>query len=104
MRLEGDRAEKAKAYLNEAARMEKSAEVLLGYAAFFHRGPGRDPRRAKSYYVRAALLGRFQGFFGYSKISRELGQLGRAALVDVVRILVGPFLALVLGARARGSF
>jgi len=80
-------------FLQIAADHELTPEVLLGFAS-----------KAKSYYLRAALKGRFSGFFGYSRMSRKMGQPVRAALVDALRIIAGPLIALAIGARARYQF
>lgn len=82
----------------------ETPELLLGFAQWFEESDPPDYGMAKSYYAKAALRGRFVGFFGYSRVARVVGQPLRALAVDVLRILSGPFIALAIGARARFQF
>jgi TPR repeat protein len=91
-------------FLQIAADHELTPEVLLGFAQYSEESVPMDASKAKSYYLRAALKGRFSGFFGYSRMSRKMGQPVRAALVDALRIIAGPLIALAIGARARYQF
>ena len=91
-------------YLVEGANLGEPPEVLLGFAQYYRTKPEKDLILAKKYYLRAALRGRFAGFFGYSSTCRELGQKGRALAMDVVRLIVGPFLALLFGRAAQDRF
>lgn len=91
-------------YLEISAGYEVTPEILLGFAQWFEESDPVDSRMAKSYYVKAALRGRFAGFFGYSRVARAAGQPLRALAMDVVRILCGPLLALAIGTRARFQF
>lgn len=93
------------AYLQRAASMGVTAEVLLGFAHYHRTHPDTpDLRAAQGYYLRAAKHGRFAGFFGYSSMARQLGQPVRALAMDTLRILSGPFLALLLGRRTQETF
>lgn len=94
----------AKKYLDEAARIEVSPEVLLGYALYYRKKPESNPDMAKRYYLQAAVRGRFYGLFGYSEIARENGQPFRAVIADCVRILLGPFIVFLIGSKARNVF
>lgn len=91
-------------YLVEARKLGEPSEVLLGFATYYRTKPDKDLTSAKRYYLRAALQGRFAGFFGYSSVSRELGQKVRALLMDCLRLVVGPFLALLIGRAAQDRF
>ncbi len=91
-------------YLRHAADIAMTADVILGFAHYHHTKPDRDADCAKRFYLRAACRGRFAGFFGYSEVSRELGQHIRARAVDCIRIALGPFIALLIGRRAQDTF
>lgn len=88
-------------YLHEAADIGITPEVMLGFAHYHRTKPDRDLEGAKRFYLRAAANGRFMGFFGYSEVSRELGQNIRALAVDCARIILGPLIALLMGGRAQ---
>lgn len=91
-------------FLEISADYEVTPEILLGCAQWFEESDSQDLRRAKSYYVKAALRGRFAGFFGYSRVARAAGEPLRALAMDVARILCGPLIALAIGTRARFQF
>lgn len=91
-------------YLVEAKNLGEPPEVLLGLAQYHRTKPDKDMVLAKRYYLRAALQGRFAGFFGYSSTCRELRQERRALAMDVVRLMAGPFLAFLLGRSAQDRF
>lgn len=91
-------------YLESAADYESTPEVALGFARFYEERLPADRPAAKRLYIKAAMKGRFAGFFGYSRIARSLGQSGRALAMDCMRVLLGPFIALLLGRRARYQF
>lgn len=91
-------------YLEISAGYEVTPEILLGFAQWSEESDPADYKMAKSYYVKAALRGRFAGFFGYSRVARAAGQPLRALAMDVVRILCGPLIALAIGTRARFPF
>lgn len=91
-------------YLQEAARIGWTPEVVLGFAHYHRTKPDVDLDAAKTFYFRAAAGGRFRGFFGYSEVARELGQNVRAFVADCVRIILGPLIALLLGKRAQDRF
>lgn len=94
----------ARKYLSEAARMELTPEVLLGLAEYNRRRPERDLSAARAYYLKAALRGRFNGFFGYSEVSREMGHHINAIIMDFMRIIFGPLIGLLLRSRALDRF
>lgn len=91
-------------FLQEAAEINVTPEVILGFAHYHRTKPDRDLDAAKKFYLRAASQGRFLGFFGYSELARELEQNFRALVVDCLRIILGPFIALLLGKRAQDRF
>lgn len=91
-------------FLEEASRLGNPVELSLGYAYYYRTKKDPDPELAKKYYLRAALRGRFAGFFGYSSLCRSLGQNGRALGMDTIRLLSGPLLALLLGGSAQDEF
>lgn len=91
-------------YLQQAAESGVTPEVILGFAHYYRTKPDNDFESAKKFYLRAAFHGRYMGFFGYSEVSRQSGQNFRAAVVDVIRIFLGPFIALLIGVRAQDRF
>lgn len=91
-------------YLQEARSLQDSPEVDLGFAEYFKSRPDPDYPRSRGFFLRAALHGRFMGFFGYAEVSRIMGQNGRALAADCVRLLLGPFIALLIGSKATGRF
>lgn len=91
-------------YLNESASMGSSIESILGFAHYYREKPNKELEVSKRFYLRAALRGRFSGFFGYSQVAREAGQTIRAIAMDVVRVILGPFIAIVMGVKARDRF
>jgi hypothetical protein len=91
-------------FLEISAGYEETPEILLGFAQWFEESDPPDYGMAKSYYAKAALSGRFAGFFGYSRVARAAGQPLRALAVDIARILSGPLIALAIGTRARFQF
>lgn len=94
----------AERFLEISAGYEVSPETLLGFAQWFEDSDPPQMERAKSYFVRAALRGRFAGFFGYSRVSRAAGQPLRALAMDALRIFCGPLIALAIGKRAQFKF
>jgi len=91
-------------FLEISAGYEETPEILLGFAQWFEESNPPDYGVAKSYYAKAALRGRFAGFFGYSRVARAAAQPLRALAVDIARILSGPLIALAIGTRARFQF
>ena len=91
-------------YLQEADREGSTPELNLAYATYYETAPAPNYEAARQHYLKAALRGRFLGFFGYAAMSRRLGQRFRAFLVDCTRIALGPFLFLLLGKTARKGF
>lgn len=91
-------------FLHVSAGYEIMPETLLGYGQYFEEVLPPDAEKAKSHFLRAALRGRFAGFFGYSRVARASGQHGRAFLMDCARILSGPIIALAIGVRAQYRF
>lgn len=90
--------------LIEAQRLGPSPEVDLGFAWYHETAPVQDLRAAGNYYMRAAMRGRFMGFFGYARVARKRGQRFRALIVDIVRIASGVFLFILLGRKATNVF
>lgn len=91
-------------FLEISAEYEVLPETLLGFGAYFEEVVPMDGERAKSYFMKAALRGRFSGFFGYSRVARAIGQPIRAFMMDCLRIATGPWIALAIGTRARFPF
>lgn len=79
-------------------------ETVLGFAAYYEEVSPMDGVRAKRCYMKAAMRGRFSGFFGYSRVARAMGQPIRAMLMNCLRIATGPLIALAIGSRARFQF
>lgn len=77
-------------------------EVDLAFASYYELTENLDA--AKKYYTKAMFNGRFAGFFGLSSVLRKKGNKFQAALVDSCRIILGPFLFIFLGRKARASF
>lgn len=91
-------------YLESAENHDMIPEVLLGFAHYYQLAPQINIPRAKKFYLRAASMGSFAGFFGYSKLARAEGQYFRALLMDCLRIFTGPFIALFIRKRAQAIF
>ena len=91
-------------YLKEADREGATPELNLAYAKYYEPASVPDYATAQQHYLKAALRGRFMGFFGYATMSRRLGQHFRALLVDCTRTALGPFIFLLLGKTARKGF
>lgn len=91
-------------FLNASASFEVSPETLLGYGHYFEECDSKEPEKAKEYFFKAAMRGRFAGFFGYARVARASGQHLRALLMDCTRIASGPLIALAIGSRARFQF
>ncbi|MEG2802998.1 hypothetical protein [Stenotrophomonas sp.] len=103
-RSDGDGYQDALRFLQEAAKLRLTPAVALGFAHYHRVKPHRDLEEAKKFYLRAAVSGRFSGFFGYSAVARELSQQGRALVADCIRTVLGPLIALLLGRRAQDRF
>ena len=99
----GDYSEAYK-FLQLSRSYEVTPELLLGFALYFELSYPADPEKAMDYYFKAAMKGRFAGFFGYSRVARASGRRLKAFLMDCLRLLTGPFIALAIGARARYQF
>lgn len=100
----GGRDDEARKMLDEAGKFGNSAVLYLGWAEFYRIGSNPDLKASRSYYLKAAMRGRFQGFFGVANTSRLLGQPIRAAFVDLLRISLGWFISILIGRRARERF
>jgi TPR repeat protein len=100
MKQGGERRREALRYIDEARVLRMAPEVNLAYATYYESGSDSDYIKARDYYLRAALAGRFAGFFGYAAMSRKMGQNVRATVVDCLRLVAGPFLFLLLGKKA----
>ncbi len=91
-------------FLYLSADYEVMPETLLGFGHYFEAHLPSGSAKARAYYIKAAMRGRFAGFFGYSRVARASGQVVRAFLMDLLRIVFGPFIALAIGTRARFQF
>lgn len=100
MKQGGDQHRDALRYIDEAKSIRMVPEVDLAYAKYYEDGSTPDYVKAQHHYLRAALAGRFAGFFGYAAISRKMGQNVRATFVDGLWLVVGPILFLLLGKQA----
>lgn len=89
--------------ISAASEIKWSPEVDLAFAEY-HESVNKDYHAAVGSYLRAALRGRFSGFFGASRVMRVQGHVVRAAFIDVVRVMLGPFIFLLIGRNARRSF
>lgn len=87
-------------YLKEAEKLSYVPELDIAFGMCYENQPEQDLGLAKKHYLKAALHGRFHGFFGYSSVCKKTGQYGRALLADSVRIVIGPILFLLLGKKA----
>ncbi|NIJ70316.1 hypothetical protein [Xanthomonas sp. 60] len=101
MKQGGEQHRNALRYIDEAKVLRMVPEVNLAYARYYEGGDDPDYVKAQHYYLRAALAGRFAGFFGYSAASRQMGQHVRACVVVGLLIIAFPFLLLLLGKKAR---
>jgi len=91
-------------YIREADSVEHTPEVDLAYAYFYETMAEPNFDAAKKHFLKAALSGRFAGFFGYAEVLRKTENRFFACMVDCIRVLLGPLLFLVLGKRASQSF
>lgn len=91
-------------FLQLSESYEVSPELLLGFAYYFEQVSPVNTEKAMDFYFRAAMKGRFAGFFGYSRVARTSGKNSKALLMDCLRLLTGPFIALAIGKRARYQF
>lgn len=98
------RHEEAFRHLTEAERLDPTAVVHLGFATYYRGKKPADLPLARSHYLKAAIDGRFKGMFGYSELSREMGQRYRAFVADAIRISAGWLIALLIGQRAMEGF
>lgn len=87
-------------YLKEAQSMKYVPELDIAFGMCYEGSPEPNYRLAKRHYLKAAMHGRFHGFFGYSSVSRKMGQRARACAADFLRVLIGPLLFLVFGRSA----
>lgn len=94
----------ARHFLDVALSYGLTSEVALCLAHYYETKPDPELAFAKECYVKAAFLWRFAGFFGYSRVARQMGQWGRALCVDILRLILGPILALLIGAKAQYRF
>lgn len=91
-------------YLQEANKYGSTPELDLAYANYYETAPTPNYEAAKQHYLKAALRGRFMGFFGYAAMSRKSGKWFTAFLADCTRIMLGPFLFMLLGKTAKKGF
>lgn len=89
-------------YIRQASATRHTPEVDLAFARYFE--IGGDFGQARKHCIKAAIKGRVAGFFELASLLRQENRKLQAFAVDVVRLLAGPFLALVLGAKSRKSF
>jgi len=90
--------------LGFALEYGESPELYLGFAQYYECNGAGELEKSAKFYRRAASTGRFAGFFGYSRVARLMGRKGVATLVDALRIVMGPFIFLLIGAKARYTF
>jgi hypothetical protein len=93
----GGREEEVEKMLDAGGRFGHSSVLDLGWAEFYRKKATADLVVSRSYYLKAAVKGRFQGFFGFSETSRLLGQPVRAFLFDVVRVSSGWLISMLMG-------
>ena len=91
-------------YLSEARKYGTSAILDLGFAEYYKTKKDPDYALSRTYFKRAALRGRFRGFFGYSECSRLMGQPVNALAVDVLRVMTGWMFYLVAGGKTKEQF
>lgn len=96
--------ESSRRWMKEVETYGRTARLELGWALFHELRPEADLELARTHFLKAALRGRFFGFFGYSRVSRRMGQPLRALAVDCLRIAIGPFIGLMIGRKARENF
>jgi hypothetical protein len=89
-------------YIQQASIARHTPEVDLAYASYYELT--NNLGTAKKHYLKAAINGRFAGFFGLSSVLRKNGKSLQAFIVDCCRILLGPLLFILLGKKARASF
>lgn len=88
--------------IDEAKRLRMVPEVHLAYARYYEDGgSSEDFCEARRHYRRAAICGRYCGYFGYSRVLRTQGLNELAVLVDVLRVLLAPINLLLFGRATR---
>lgn len=93
-----------KHWLDTAAAIRNDADVSLAFAAYYEEVGDIDLRKARVCFRRAALSGRYAGFFGVARILRMQGKCGSAMAVDLLRVLLAPFLLLLIGRKVTANF
>jgi len=91
-------------HLEEAYLTEPSPELHIGLGWYYETSPVPNFALSRKHYLRAAVQGRFHGFFGYSRVSRAAGHRIRALLVDCIRLALGLPYFLIFGKRAQNGF
>lgn len=96
--------ERARKWITEAESYGTTARIHLGWGIYHEEATDGDLRIARRHFMRAAVRGRFHGFNGCARVSREMGQRAVAHAFVVARVLAGPLIALLIGRRARETF
>lgn len=104
MHSDQENASDAFRFIVEAEKLAIGADVYLAYARYYESQMVDDLTSASKYYFKAALRGRFTGFFGYSRCARKTGKKVRAGLMDVARVSLGPIIFLLLGRKASAVY
>lgn len=90
--------------LCEAEMRGAKSDAWLGLAQFYRTASPPDLKKAKKYYLRAALHGRVNAVRGCVDIAYELDQPYLAVAMVLFGLITAPFYALVLGERRHSSF
>jgi TPR repeat protein len=96
--------QRARKYLDDASRDGKSARINLGYAELYRTHKLRNVELELAHLSKAALRGRFAGFFGLARSLRREDRPVLALIVDTARVIVGPAIGLLLRAKAHERF
>jgi hypothetical protein len=90
--------------VRQAAQVRHTPDVDIAYGWLHATSPVPNLDAAKKHFKAAALRGRFGGFFGYSSVLQQSGKRFQAALVDCLRILLGPLIFIAIGKKASSHF
>lgn len=102
LKMGKSRRHEALSNVNEARKLGDIPEIYICLGNYFREEGFFE--MAKKNYIKAARMGRFQGFFEYSRVCRDQGHFLRSSAASVVRILMGPIYFLVFGKTASDVF
>lgn len=91
-------------YLQEASKIEETADIKLGFAEYYKARTPPDFVQARRYYWKAAKEGRIAGLAGLADVARLEDRPLRALGCVLMTVILGPIFYLLLGAKSRDVF